>query len=770
MAGPRQAKLNSTAHISGQQSQFVADGYLSLNHAPYQLSTNIGDASQNDVKLRNAIADAYKGNLGLAIEADFNNRDFWISKPIFQEQLSTDPDGARAGGGGKSQRTDSHSIRGIPNNGFLPTFRVPDGANIQDFRVLNKNQFPGLADIGHIFCAWIAIWKGDPTGEIDSGPTRQYCNVARNIRLNLGNNPELCGVWWAGAQAMLLADFEIFGEDFFVGISELSGSGGGQVNVTIDGGKWGIAQTIYRPSPAVRGFHLKNQSLGGVLITDSGGRGGVNYAGCLWESNAQGYHAIHQPREVTENSGNTKNNNQNGAFGGGNSYVHGCQVKMTGGAANGTVFDCYDTMVAVVDSQIKCGNNGQIVHTGKRDTPSILNSVTPDYNVVTGWVNALKRIGTSIQLDGVNQPLGNNDEWLDRPLTSTTREKSIAELRTQWAWKDSEILHPYSSENIRWNGRKDTRSGPDCVFNTQSLNQLILDTTNPSHADFGKTIFIPRGWYYFHGTIEVKAGAKIAGAGQSLVWLQPADSGWAPTSETPLMRTENNDQKLTILQGLGLNVLEAKPSTGEASEYHKHFCLLHVRGLVLINEVQPTIHEYYNAGSPPVYRRAPLVRFSDRCCGRVYYLPLDQLSPRNVGASIDGFAYVRINDKTTRKWLKITDMNLEKGETPMCVIERSDRIWISPLKCETAAGSTVGVGNQPEPLMHIIDSRGIIIGMISGNIATKTTGQINGTNQEIALIEDELIKVVRSPGVHIFTGIRQGGSASEQKYWIKSYN
>ena len=228
------------------------------------------------------------------------------------------------------------------------------------------------------------------------------------------------------------------------------------------------------------------------------------------------------------------------------------------------------------------------------------------------------------------------------------------------------------------------------------------------------------------------------------------------------MRTANNDQTLTILQGLGLNLLEAKPAIAESAEFHKYFCALHVRGLVLINEVQPTTHEYYSAASPPVYREAPLVRFSDRCCGRVMWMPLDMLLPHSTPAVSPDFAYIRINDKTTRKWLKITDMNMEKGETPMCIIERSDRIWISPLKCETAGGKTGGVQNFPEPLIHIIDSRGVIIGLISGNIGTSSGG--------FDIKEDELIRVVRSPGVFIFTAIRQGGTASSPKFWVKSYN
>ena len=235
--------------------QPLEKGYIDVTKPPYSAAGN--GASDDSEAIQNAVDDAYANNLLVFFPADAT---YLVSRKI------------ACIGKKKGDRKFAHQLIGA-SEGSAPIIKLADGSRVDGNVLFNFD----LLD--------------EKSGT--SASASLYCTALRRIQIDMGDNPAQNAVTMSGAQHCLIEDVSIYG-NFNVGISNMPGSGGSMVNITITGGKIGILQDEYRPDPVIVGLKLANQSDCGIKILNS--RGPVVMAGFSIvspENPSPGHRAIH---------------------------------------------------------------------------------------------------------------------------------------------------------------------------------------------------------------------------------------------------------------------------------------------------------------------------------------------------------------------------------------------------------------------------------------------------------------------------------------------
>ena len=623
MAGYRALTVADTTALDAAQSSYIEKGYLLANAAPYNLATG-NTAAQNVTALQAAIDAGYANNLKVCITGDAT---YDINAALYLHQASVAANIGGQGGGGNSTRLFAHILQGILVNGNRPTIRLVDAAAPSSMTDLTLSG--EVIDLDHYRAMFFYRWF-DAAEPLKNNPTRQYAGVFRNINLVVGANPGVCGIYFSGAQAMLLSDCDINATGAKAGIWELSGSGSSQNNITITGGEYGVIQTDYRPTPQMANCHFVNQTIAGVVNFSA--RGGLTFRGCSWVATAAGYSAISMPATRPLANATTPANNVNGSFPAMNTHLMDCKVQMTGAAAAGSAIESFDGSVSIFNSYFDCAT---IAKSGQRSGAElVLAGSAGTWRKVKGYSTANLSQDHALWVNGVEDSAAGaaNKSWLWEALVTATPP---ADWEALHSWTQAEIIHQFSATVIEVvPGLLNDRAGH--ADNHANINTALTNSVTVGHADFGKPVFLKRGFWFLHGTVEVPAGAKLVGAGQSQTVLM-ASHVWQPAVETAIVRTADDDESLTHIQDIGINVYEGKPGTSIGADLtsHKYFVPLHWRGRVKTFLLQVCRHEFYGAGGAIFYREAPLVRFSGKASGQYHAMSLDMV-PDNRGSDAAG--------------------------------------------------------------------------------------------------------------------------------------
>ena len=238
---------NITAHAAEQP---LCAGFLNASAPPYSAR---GDGIHDDtIAIQAALDDGYRNRMAVILPA---GKTFLISKQL------------RAVENGMPIAHREYGYQLIGARGAAPpTIRVIDHATLSDFPA-----FYNTTVDGKLYEVRAAIFYAlfDTPGHNDSPST--YSMMLRNVDIDLGNNPQLSGVYMSGAQLCSIEDVRIHGVAFTAGVVGLPGSGGFSANIEVAGGAFAVWEWEFRPNPSITGLVALEQSVAGILLENSRG-------------------------------------------------------------------------------------------------------------------------------------------------------------------------------------------------------------------------------------------------------------------------------------------------------------------------------------------------------------------------------------------------------------------------------------------------------------------------------------------------------------------
>lgn len=540
--------------------QFLDKGFIDVTQAPYSAK---GDGVTDDTEaMQRAVDDAFKCNLVVSLPSD---RIFLLSKQL--KCIHTT----------QGSRKFAYQIIGS-TQGKTPILRLKDGSTV-DNNIFVMYQLTG------------------PNGK--SNAPSLYGSVLRNVNIDMGNNPTVNALSMSGAQHCVIEDVKIFGISFNAGIYNLPGSGGGVVNLNINGGKIGILQVDYRPNPTIEALVLENQSEVGIKVTESRGPVIVTGFKITSPSNASPeYRAIIvNNKKFTQSNGRTDHSHANLCLTDGIIEVKGSGKGIYNFAQDVTMTNVYVKAAEIIES----------------------GAVNPPSKIVVGNQNQWLRIDNyafSSFLDKSSASV-NAKELNDRSSNFELIEKTAVQQvdtnlikKHAWgklpAWNDVNVLDIMSLGATPENINASDDDG-------KAIQKAIDAVTDPKNPNFGKTVFIPRGHFQITKTLKLKSGLKMIGAGKFISVIQAAND-WV-NSEGAIVASEDVDNGNLFLSDfcvLG----------------YGRTCFLQIKtanSLVRDVVTESVETDYTPKGIPVNLPTVPYIEFSGNASGKVYHLSTDHI-------------------------------------------------------------------------------------------------------------------------------------------------
>lgn len=539
------------------------DGFLDVTKAPFNAdNTGTNDAT---AALQLAIDYAYDCNLVVYFPAGT----YRVTNQL--RMIHKEPDS----GSPRSQTKFVHKLVGQTLAAKRPIIKLIDNATVTD-NILMLFEYQFL------------------TGGADS--SRHYGAELRNIDIDTGDNPNVTAVTMNGAQYCVMENVAITGDAFDTGIRDLPGSGGSVRNIQITGGRIGINQTNYRPNPTIIGLRLSGQSEIGLRVGES--RGAVTVIGFAITGSST--NASFLPISLPSNynpAGSVSRTNLN--------LIDGTiDFRATGGTA------IYNKNADVLMKNVYA-RAANIIDSG---------SVNGAADILTGDVTKWYRIGeyqfingtddSHINIDGVDQnPLGN--DYVDyTPLSWNYTSDDFPRKHVSQYFPTPEA----SCVNVcdDYNVTRDDDTDDDAY----GIQQAIDDTTNPSHPNFGKVVFIPRGMFHISQPIILKASAKLIGAANNISVIH-ANRTWKPASETQMVKTVTGTTGQPIyIANLALIRTQPKDTEQQGCEYVGFLSVDYYK--TFIKDIQTGSLAYYDKWGDPSYSYATLARLESHAGGKWY--------------------------------------------------------------------------------------------------------------------------------------------------------
>lgn len=571
------------------------DGFLDVTRLPYSA---LGNGISDDTEaIQNAIDDAFAANLVVY----FPPGTYLVSDQLkcIQPQGSSLPVNPISA---KSQRKFGHLLVGSDNE--WPTIKLKDSSTVEE-NIL-------------IFFAYI-----NDEGITES--SRHYLASIRNFNIDMGNNPDVSALSNSGAQYAVIQNINIYG-DFDAGIYRVPGSGGYSANITITGGQVGIRQDEYRPCPTIFGLKLSGQSKYGIELLNA--RGALTVAGFEITGPADegsDYSAVFLK--------NTNSNSEQGA-------VADLVLKdgsITSGSSNDAIFN-YNQNIVLENVWIK---SGSIISSGINSQK--LAGDSENWKYLAEYVFAAAVDSGTVSINGELKKNNSSDIILVSELKDSLPAEGLLE-RHLWgempSWEDEHV-----------NVVNDFGVTPDNDLDDDAikLQEAIDAVCTPGNSHYGKTLFIPRGYYHLKSTLVLRKNLKMLGAGKNISVIAAATE-WLPENPVSVVSTVNEDMGNIKLSDFALFLWTGSVDNG--TQNRKNLTLLDFcAGNSIIRDVQTDIESQdwkYNTYAQPA------IRFSESAGGKIYGLCGD-LGTK--GAVEDTYSMVSI--KNTRNSLVFYQTSIE---------------------------------------------------------------------------------------------------------------
>ena len=469
---------NLTVHAAEQP---LCAGFLNASAPPYSAC---GDGITDDTAaIQAALDDGYRHRMAVILPA---GKTFLISK-----QLRAVENGMPI-----AHREYGYQLIGARGSS-PPTIKVIDHATLSDFPAFYNTTVGGkLYEVRAAI--FYALFDTKFPGHSDDSPST-YSMMLRNVDIDLGNNPQLSGVYMSGAQLCSLEDVRIHGVAFTAGVVGLPGSGGFSANIEVTGGMFAVWEWEFRPNPSISGLVALEQSVAGILLENS--RGPLVVSGFVIRS----------------------------ALGGAAGVIVQIQSWMARTECGG------DASIALEDGLIQLTNESVAVrNTDTRDVS--INSVWVQANFFTAGVasdsQAVKRINRWAHTGGTHGCIaiaaGKNASAAARSAFGTPSLQGLAQFPTatppsdetlrsmhSWTRADANAVAWSADKSIVIDAWRDCGATPNWSDASDDDGAALAKCfAKAAGAGRPSVVFLPRGLYDILEPLALPAGTKLIGAGK----------------------------------------------------------------------------------------------------------------------------------------------------------------------------------------------------------------------------------------------------------------
>lgn len=469
---------NLTVHAAEQP---LCAGFLNASAPPYSAC---GDGITDDTAaIQAALDDGYRHRMAVILPA---GKTFLISK-----QLRAVENGMPI-----AHREYGYQLIGARGSS-PPTIKVIDHATLSDFPAFYNTTVGGkLYEVRAAI--FYALFDTKFPGHSDDSPST-YSMMLRNVDIDLGNNPQLSGVYMSGAQLCSLEDVRIHGVAFTAGVVGLPGSGGFSANIEVTGGAFAVWEWEFRPNPSISGLVALEQSVAGILLENS--RGPLVVSGFVIRS----------------------------ALGGAAGVIVQIQSWMARTECGG------DASIALEDGLIQLTNESVAVrNTDTRDVS--INSVWVQANFFTAGVasdsQAVKRINRWAHTGGTHGCIaiaaGKNASAAARSAFGTPSLQGLAQFPTatppsdetlrsmhSWTRADANAVAWSADKSIVIDAWRDCGATPNWSDASDDDGAALAKCfAKAAGAGRPSVVFLPRGLYDILEPLALPAGTKLIGAGK----------------------------------------------------------------------------------------------------------------------------------------------------------------------------------------------------------------------------------------------------------------
>jgi hypothetical protein len=552
-------------------------GYLDVTQPPYNAK---GDGVTDDTAaIKMAIEDGFDNNLVVY---------FPLGTYLVSQQLKmTDyklPTSA-------ADRKYIHALMGQrSSSGARPTIKLKDGASVAQNLLIDFEYVDGGKEVA----------------------MSHYNSHLRGIDIDMGNNPSTSALGMDGAQYCVIEDVTITGT-FDVGIKGLPGSGGSTTNVRIEGGKVGVLQNLYRPSPSLHGLVLKGQSQAGIKLLNT--RGPLVVVGFHIESPAApaaSWRAIHASNASAAPIAEV-------VLVDGTILDHGAQV---------AIYNQYQDLY-IRNVYVKAAT---ILQSG--GAPEVIKGSAGGWTRLAEYFFASAKNKSTAVVDG--KELGKSS--LDKVIIEETEPvagEPPSNLVSMHTWDEASYPDCVQQSCILVT---DHGATPDDLSDDDAPAMISALKAALSGPDKGKPVFLPRGVYHIGQTVHVPSGVRLVGPANAYSVLRMS-TGWKPTAPTHALLTEDTAQGALLLGDFTVLGRQKSGANGLAS--HKYISLLGLRShATLVRDVMLAVEDQADQEGLKSWRKdchyhAPMAILSGNLSGKIYNLAQDMGTAHEQGGSLD---------------------------------------------------------------------------------------------------------------------------------------
>ena len=601
--------------------QPLCAGYVDVTKPPYSAA---GDGLADDhAALQAAANDAYAASMTVLLPA---GRVFLLSQQLLLlQRLCYAPCGY----------TRRHGMQVVGGGGGArPVVRLRDNATVAASQPSNC---PGL---GRVFILFDAVLDDNATL---GNQASEYQARWRGIDIHMGFNPDIAALSMLGAQLCSIEDTAISGEAFLAGVNGLPSSGGFSANVNVTGGTIGVLHDCYRPNPSIAGLQLVGQARAGVLVRRS--RGPVVLTGFRIESPPTPDPAWRAILLNSSSSGPQPQQDDSLAGEDGVILQHGSSSSAAAVESGGCDVALRNVYFSPGTAPLFAApSQGVLIPRGS----------APPGEWVQLPLLAFSASGASMWDAGVNASGSGSGAtaYVPHPGPTSSPAPPPEGLAASHTWPPHQVpTWPAASGSglldvLAWGA---TPTWVNATDDDGAAIQAALDASCTSgSAEFGLPVFLPHGEYGLYRPLQLRACARLVGAGSHSAWLRalpaaPTDASacWQPQAELqPLAamlvsRASSSSSSAAaplpppLLSDLGLLARPLCPildlgAGGGAEALLRDVCLAPT-------EPPPTFGVPPSTSAVPPLQ--PLVALSGGYSGRVFGLSLDLVYAGNNGSS-----------------------------------------------------------------------------------------------------------------------------------------
>ncbi len=604
-------------------------GFLNVYLAPY----NAGHGGDDTVAIQNAIDDAYDADLAVFFPAD---KTYIVSNQLYCLT--------------NNSRKSTHKLIGSTLGTNKPKIVLTNGATVtNNILIFYNNIFNGSVD-----------------------PSTHYGSVFRGIDIEMGTNPTVNALSMNGAQYCVIEDVAITGTTFNSGVYRLPGSGGGVNNLKVTGGDYGILQDDFRPNPTVFGLILEDQKLAGIKVTSS--RGPVIIAGFKITSPASPTAAY---RAIVLNKESNIPASDPSVFG--VAYRGYANLSLSDGSievkgTTGIAIDNFAQDITIRNTYFKAQTIAKSGYFSASSGTSIIPGTTSTWTKLSNYIYTTS-LDQSTVFKNTAHLNNRSDNYELNGTVTTTATLPATDFTTLHTWTSlptweiaSNIIDitaaPYNATS------EDVNASDDDGI---AIQQAINDATTVGNSNYGKIVFIPRGFFEIYNTLHLKSGLKMIGSANSNSFIMP-NRDWSNTNG-PLMDSPNVATGSLHLSDFGLLM-------------YPHTQALHIQTpntVILDVLTEPMKNSAWLTSTTVNVAQTPYFLFSGNAGGKIYNLVTDQIAGRVDESPVlehtASYHYVLV-ENTTRP-ITFYQISIEHlDNSPQMKLNNADNVTIYGFKYE----------------------------------------------------------------------------------------